>query len=330
MLKWGVTRDAFPFKKDIHLSPPGRAANAIRQGFAGIGGDYRMQPENYLNFIKRLAMKLFLSLYLGLLLLGSGARAQNRSYTGSTPAGQVARHFLGIPAADSIDFIRWALNFNDTTYQLHCNYGVGKPNTNGFINGGSFARLQGNVRRDGNQVHFLNGTRILKVIELNREPLHLLADNNSLLVGNGGWSYTLNAVHPIQAGSLASKVTPLQFKDSIAFEGRTPCSIPGVVKEGEACYKLKWHLIFYANDATSRHGKFKITGTAFRGGAATGNWIFKPGNNSIPLYHLTGEAGSMQLYLVNTSDKTLMFADASGRLLVGDEDFSYTLNHRTR
>jgi hypothetical protein len=269
-----------------------------------------------------------ISLFFGILFLGISACAKDRLYTGSTPAGQVARHFLGIPAGDSIDFIRWKLRLNDTGYQLHCNYGIGKPNTNGFINGGLNTGVKGAVRREGNRYHFVNGPKTLAVIELNGNLLHLLADNQTLLVGNGGWSYTLNAASPIRADRLSIKVIPLEFKDSIAFEGRTPCKIPTVVKEGSDCYKLKWHIIFYADDASNRHGQFKIAGTAYRGRLTKGKWTIETSHNGIPLYHLTVETGSSLLYLVSTSDNTLMFADASGRLLVGDKDFSYTLNLR--
>src|SRR5689334_14067566 len=67
-------------------------------------------------------------------------------YTGSTPANAaVVRTFLGIPLTDSVDFIRWKLHFNNTDFELHCNYGIGKPNTSGFYDGGKTVGLKGKV-----------------------------------------------------------------------------------------------------------------------------------------------------------------------------------------
>ena len=58
--------------------------------------------------------------------------SQETVYTGSTPAGPVAREFLQINTKDSIDFIRWKLVIGKDKYNLDCQYGLCKPNTNGF------------------------------------------------------------------------------------------------------------------------------------------------------------------------------------------------------
>ena len=75
-------------------------------------------------------------LFAVLLFMVSCANGKDRNFTGSTPAATVVREFLGIDFRDSIDFIRWKLVLNDLHFKLECNYGIGKPNTNGFINGG--------------------------------------------------------------------------------------------------------------------------------------------------------------------------------------------------
>ena len=61
-------------------------------------------------------------------------KGEERKYTGSTPADPFVRSFLGIALQDSVDFVRWQLTFQNNNYTLNCNYGIGKPNTNGFIN----------------------------------------------------------------------------------------------------------------------------------------------------------------------------------------------------
>lgn len=128
---------------------------------------------------------------MSILFFASCAGAKEKTYTGSTPAGQTVKSFLGIPLPDSIDFIRWKVTISDNHYQLSCNYGIGKPNTNGFIDGGTKMELSGECKKGENYYQFRNGTKTLKVIQLNEDLLHLLNTDNSLLIGNGGWSYTL-------------------------------------------------------------------------------------------------------------------------------------------
>ena len=68
------------------------------------------------------------------LLLNSCVSGKEINYTASTPAGALVRNFLGISKTDSIDFIRWNLKIiNLKEFDLTCSYGIGKPNTNGFI-----------------------------------------------------------------------------------------------------------------------------------------------------------------------------------------------------
>src|SRR5215203_494159 len=72
------------------------------------------------------------------------------NYTGSTPAGTIIRSFLGIAFTDSVDFIRWRINLQDGRFSIKCNYGIGKPNTNGFINGGKWITLEGGLEKKQN------------------------------------------------------------------------------------------------------------------------------------------------------------------------------------
>ena len=91
-------------------------------------------------------MKIINSFVFVLLFILNGNSKEN-TYTGSTPANPSIRLFLGIALRDSIDFIRWQLILDDKHYTLNCNYGIGKPNTNGFINGGKKVTLSGAVSK---------------------------------------------------------------------------------------------------------------------------------------------------------------------------------------
>ena len=108
----------------------------------------------------------------------------------------LVRTFLGISLTDSIDFIRWKLSLTDIKYSLECNYGIGKPNTNGFYDGGKKVVLQRDRKKRKQQLHTAKWNQVLKLAELNANLLHILNNDNTLLIGNGGWSYALNNMAP--------------------------------------------------------------------------------------------------------------------------------------
>lgn len=259
----------------------------------------------------------------------SCANGNERTFAASTPANAVVRTFLGISLSDSIDFIRWKLVLNDNSYRLHCNYGIGKPNTNGFISGGKKIELSGTLEKEKNYYQLKNGTAALKIIELNDNLLHLLNTDNSLLVGNGGWSYTLNNLKPSIAYEINIQTKQSLPEDSIVFDGRTPCNVPGVIPPGTECYKLKWRITLYANAEKNGTGNYKILGTAWRKeNGQTGNWAVIPGKNGRIIYQLKDNKGTTVLHLLKADENILLFTDANGNLLTGDEDFSYTLNRK--
>ena len=274
-------------------------------------------------------MKIVFS-FLCVLLIVSCTSAQEKTYTGSTPADTIIRSFLGIPLPDSVDFIRWKIILFDNRYELQCNYGMGKANTNGFINGGGKLELRGECGKEKNYFHFQNGTKTLKAVELNTDLLHLLDADNSLLVGNGGWSYTLNNITPSATNQVSIIAAPTVLKDSMAFEGRTPCNIPGIIDPGSLCYKLKWYIVLYANGTVKEPGRYRVLGTPWRKeGGRTGTWKIIAGQNGRTIYQLNDGKGNGFLYLLKLDEHILVFTDAQGKLLVGNEDFSYTLNGRS-
>jgi hypothetical protein len=268
-----------------------------------------------------------ISAFLSILLIVSCASGKEKTYTGSTPADIVIRTFLGIPLSDSVDFIRWKLIFRDNRYNLECNYGIGKPNTNGFFNGSKKIELSGALKEEKNNYELINGNKTLKVAELNTDLLHLLNTDNSLLIGNGGWSYTLNNITPSVTDQINMAAKQTVLKDSMAFEGRTPCNVPGVIPRGMECYKLKWYIVLYANTEKNEPGTYKVYGTPYRkAGGKTGNWKIITGKDGRIIYQLDDDNGNGFLYLLKLDEHILVFTDANGKLLVGDHDFSYTMN----
>jgi hypothetical protein len=267
--------------------------------------------------------------FLFIFFFASCASGKEKTFTGSTPADAVVRSFLEISLSDSVDFIRWKLILRDNQYHLQCNYGIGKPNTNGFINGGKKIELSGSMEKEKNYYQFRNGNKTLKVAELNTDLFHLLNADNSLLVGNGGWSYTLNNVTPAGSDEINITAKHIVLKDSMTFDGRTPCNVPGVIDPGTLCYKLKWRVVLYANAQKNKPGTYKIYGTPYRSaGGRTGNWKIIAGKNGRIIYQLNDDKGNGFLYLLKLDEHILVFTDAHQKLLVGNEDFSYTLNRK--
>jgi hypothetical protein len=267
------------------------------------------------------------SYFLLLCFFFSGAKGKETNYTGSTPADNSVRSFLGIPMGDSVDFIRWQLALNDGSYKLNCNYGICKNNTNGFINGGKTIELSGAWGKDKKNYQLHSGEKTLKLVQVNTDLLHITDENNNLLVGNGGWSYTLNNTMPVNTDEVFITATPTVFRDSLSFQGRTPCNISGIVPAGTDCYKLKWYIALYTNDQKSESGTYRIKGTVWRQGVdRTGNWKLVTAKNGKVFYQLNDEKGDGFVYLLKVDEHILVFTDASGKLLVGNEDFSYTMN----
>ncbi len=262
------------------------------------------------------------------LMLNFQADAKEKVFIGSTPADPVVRTFLGISLTDSIDFIRWKLFLGEKEYRLECNYGISKANTNGFIDGGKKISLTGAWTKTSNFYRFQNKSEVLNAAELNRDLLQLMDNQENLLVGNGGWSYTLNNVAPSATDQINIIAKPGVLLDSIAFQGRTPCKVPGVVPAGTLCYKLKWYLVLYANAARNEPATYKIFGTAFRNeGVKTGTWKIISGKYGNAIYQLNDKEGRPALYLSKLDEHVFIFTDRGEKLLVGDEDFSYTLNY---
>jgi len=273
-------------------------------------------------------MKL-IATFLLFILLASCAHSKETNYTASTPASPLVRAFLGISLTDSIDFIRWKLSLTDLKYSLECNYGIGKPNTNGFYDGGKKIVLSGITKRDNNNYILQNGNRLLKLTELNANLLHIVNNDNTLMIGNGGWSYALNNMTPSTTNKFNMMAKQIVLKDSIAFEGRTPCGVPHIIEAGKECYKLKWYLVLYSNKK-NEPSTYRIFGTPYRRdeGGKRGNWLVTTGKDGRIIYQLNDENEKPFIYLLQLDQGVLIFTDANGNLLVGDHDFSYTLNRR--
>jgi hypothetical protein len=279
----------------------------------------------YRGLDKSICMKSGIIIFAAFSFFCLTARSQN--FIGSTPANAAVKSFLGIPLSDSVDFIRWKLNINAEKFDLSCNYGIGKPGTNGFIDGGKHVGFSGLTRMEKSYFILRHENKMLWLIQINQDLLHLLDSQKKLLIGNGGWSYTLNNFAPSHSPINNLRSLPMVIRDSTVFDGRTPCGVPDIIEPGKLCYKLKWRIVLYANAAYPGDGRYRVLGTGLRAeGGRKGNWTRINSRDEKIMYELKDSDGNGWLYLQQLDDHILIFSDRSGKLLVGDEDFSYTLN----
>lgn len=268
-----------------------------------------------------------------LILFSSSIAAQERTYIGSTPAGHTIREFLGISQTDSLDFIRWKLALRPTGYILECRYGLSKPNTNGFIDEKRIA-ITGTSKKEGIHHYLANNGKTLNIIEINTSIIHFADNKDRLLAGNGGYSYALNNIHGQPTDLFNYPTQESSLKNATTYEGRTPCTILSkAVGMGRAsdCYKLKWYFIFYTDPAGKpsyylRNGKRPI-----KEGMDKGSWEIVKGKDGRTIYKVNPTPeNNYTLYFVKAGDNILFFTDPAGNLLVGTEDFSFTLNRKAQ
>ena len=273
-------------------------------------------------------MKFISSLWI-LTIICFYACGKETIYEGSTPAHPDVRKFLGISLTDSIDFIRWKFMMNSNQYKLSCQYGLGKAGTSGFVDEKK-VEFSGNLTKQGSYYNLQQKDKSFYMLAINSNLLHLLDKNKTLLIGNGGYSYTLNINSPVKTDqfNLPSKQTPVE--SSMAFEGRTPCqelSTLLALQKGAACDKLKWYIILYMDSLTGKPSHYIKRGTAFRNQAeGKDKWEVLRSKDGRVIYKLHLEKQNSAIYLLKADNNILLFTDAQGNLLVGDENFSYTLN----
>ena len=269
------------------------------------------------------------AILLFLYILFCGERfVDERNYTASTPAGNEVRDFLGISRVDSIDFIRWKIKIiDDKEFSLSCTYGISKANTNGFIDEKK-VDSKGTINLKNDILTLSRQGKVLSLVILNDNLFHILNNQGTMMVGNGGWSYTLNAIKAIPTSQINSKWQETGFKDSVAFEGRTPCRGIEELLYGTTrpeCYKKKWLVRLYkSSDAKS--GTYKMGGTI---PSKTGKWKLKENSGEKIIYSLDLSNGNV-LDLLQTDKNIVYIMDPKGGLMVGDHDFSYSLNRRVR
>ena len=116
------------------------------------------------------------------------------------------------------------------------------------------------------------------------------------------------------------------------FVGRSPCreianqigaSVP------DECHKLKWDITLFQDEKTGTPTTYRIDATLYRRSPRVGKWKIVSGTAHQPnaiIYELEAASGHGSIRLFKADDNILFFVGQDGRLMVGNSDFSYTLN----
>ena len=130
-----------------------------------------------------------------------------QEFVGTTPCDTRSREFVGGVATNSpCHSITWHLTLltdrNGGTYSLVTTYGLPGRNDPNQIEPGPQMTLKGRWEADrgrksdaGAMVYRLrspDGQKSVSLARVGEHLLHFLAEDNSLMIGNAGWSYTLN------------------------------------------------------------------------------------------------------------------------------------------
>lgn len=256
---------------------------------------------------------------------------KEQTFVGSTPADPEVRTFLEIPLKDSVDFIRWKLVVGDNSYKLEYNYGISKPNTPGFYTD-HIRTIDGELSASNKNLALKSKGKTLTLARINRNILHLMNRNGKLISGNGGYSYALNNVHPDLSDQFNLNSAKNVGKKPEVFEGRTPCqelSAELGLNKGDACVKMKWYIIFYRDSISGKPSHYLSGGRGYRKETMDkGTWKMITGTDGRIIYEVYSDQYKKPMHLVKGDDNILFFTDASGKLFVGNEDFSFTLNRR--
>lgn len=134
----------------------------------------------------------------------------------------------------------------------------------------------------------------------------------------------------IVAESITFKDPPTGTDIYGIFEGRTPCN-PISRQLGATtnpdCDHLKWQVIFYRDTLTFAPTVFVLTTELFDRRPLKGKWEIADKKNSAgALLALHYSANRKPLYLLKGDDNVLFILNDNRQMLVGNRDFSYTLN----
>lgn len=268
----------------------------------------------------------------------------------STPGDEIMKSLLEIPRDTKVDFIRWnvALNATDADqmeFAMDIVFGESQPNTLGFKGGGQKWAVTGqytheNSSRVNGEVYRFQSRSLptgISIVKLTDNLFHFLTPDDALMVGNGGWSYTLNRKDPVDSPMMLPALTSAsrvgKTEPEVVFDGRTPCQEIAAehpeMRVSQDCFKLKWRLILRRDDSgrpTTCTVRKVVDGTARN---ITGKWAVTRGtetNANVMIYTIEPDKPEESISFLVGDENVLFFLKKDNTLFVGNKDFSFTLN----
>lgn len=281
----------------------------------------------------------------------AGSKETTYELVGSTPGDGPMKEMLGIPSQTNVDFIRWHLSLNPESenkgrFDLNLVFGEAQPNTLGFKQGGESRVLFGTyVLSDKSSRTILTLASAdlpveIDLVQMSDNLYHFLTPAQELMVGNGGWSYSLNRKEPLEYShkirTLAYDELPHRNVQQLVFDGRTPCQEFAAehpeLHANQSCFKLKWKLTLNWDPETHLPSSYEIRGVVNNELAEmNGTWAILRGTDTNPdalVYQLNPGEPEQSISLLVADENILYFLNKELEPFIGNENFSFALNKR--
>lgn len=283
---------------------------------------------------------------VAVVLLNGGTRVQTKptppttQFVGTMPCGDAVRAFVGGPCQTVI----WRLDLGVTErdgpgWSLTAAFGANSASSVGTMPDGP--HLSGRLEKSGTTYRLISNTgKSISFRQVSSTLIHLLDDQNRLMPGTSGWSYTLSRAdvtddpgRPEQQFGASYTLSPRETGNTVfgIFGGRTPCT--SLVRAlhitlNDGCQRLKWRVTLLQNASTREPTRYKIEGSLHHT-AREGAWRIVRGtapDADAVVYQLDGTSTEGPMLLWKADDNVLFLLDERKQPLVGTIDFSYTLS----
>jgi hypothetical protein len=268
---------------------------------------------------------------------------------GSTPGDEPIKTMLTIPAETKVDFIRWNLILDDKkAFILDIAYGESKPNTLDFKSAGkqtikgTYLIVKNQMENRFKEIYQLKSDDlpgIISIVKINENLFHILTPQNQLMIGNGGWSYSLNRKAFVDSGKILISSSVRDNKSlQLVFDGRTPCQEIATehpeMNAGPSCFKIKWRLILNRDSITYEPTTCTIRNIVNNQPRdVTGRWTIIKGtatNAEAIIYKVQADNLAEPILFFLGDENVLLFLDKDNNPFIGNEDFSFTMNKRVQ
>lgn len=150
------------------------------------------------------------------------------------------------------------------------------------------------------------------------------------------WTFAAIFILLFYHQGISQSVKEPQHKLLGVFDGRTPCNVLAAYLNefpGPECIKIKWRLTLFVDSLSNVPTRYELIGiTHKKENPRVGNWEILKGAYADPeaIVYVLKEEGRPTLFFQRGDDNILFFLDKDRKLLVGNRDFSYTLNRKVK